>query len=73
MTQEEFKKVMKKFIVSAVWLIVSVPFYVLILLCTAWNALVFKNLGRLFDDAEPYEWIDKVDGYIYNKVKENIL
>lgn len=64
---------MKKFIVSAVWLIVSVPFYVLILLCTAWSVLVIKNLGRLFDDAEPYEWIDKVDGYIYNKVKENIL
>ena len=68
---------MKKFIVSAVWLIVSVPFYALILLCTAWSALVFKNLGRLFirffNDREPYEWIDTVDEYIYNKVKDELL
>lgn len=64
---------MKKFIVSAVWLIVSVPFYALIILCTAWNALVFKNLGRLFNISEPYKWIDKVDEYIYNKVKDELL
>ena len=64
---------MKKFIVSAVWLIVAAPFYVLVLLCTAWSALVFNNLGWLFNDTEPYEWIDKVDEYIYNKVKDELL
>lgn len=68
---------MKKFIVNAVWLIAAVPFYALILLCTAWSALVFKNLGRLFrrlfNNREPYEWIDKVDEYIYNKVKDELL
>lgn len=68
---------MKKFIVSAVWLIVSVPFYALILLCTTWSALVFKNLGRLFrrffNDREPYEWIDTVDEYIFNKVKDELV
>lgn len=64
---------MKKFIANAVWLIISVPYYAFVLLCTAWSVLVIKNLGRLFNDAEPYEWIDKVDEYIYNKVKENIL
>lgn len=64
---------MKKFIVSAVWLIVSVPFYALILLCTAWSVLVFNNLGWLFNSTEPYKWIDKVDEYIYNKVKDELL
>lgn len=64
---------MKKFIVNAVWLIAAVPFYALILLCTAWSELVIKNLGRLFGDAEPYEWIDKVDEYIYNKVEDELL
>ena len=42
---------MKKFIFSVVWLIVSVPFYALVLLCTAWSVLVFKNWwssGRYF-------------------------
>ena len=69
---------MKKFIVNTVWLIAIVPFYALILLCTAWNVLVFKkNLGRfyrrLFNDRKPYEWIDKFDEYIYNKVKDELL
>lgn len=51
---------MKKFIVSAVWLIVLVPFYALVLLCIAWSALVFNILGWLFNDTEPYEWINKL-------------
>lgn len=33
----------------------------------------FKNIGWLFNDTEPYEWIDKVDEYIYNKVKDELL
>ena len=64
---------MKKFIVSAAWLIVAAPFYLLILLCTAWSVLVFNSLGWLFNDTEPYEWIDKVDEYIYSKVKDELL
>ena len=64
---------MKKFIISVVWLIVAAPFYVLVLLCTAWSALVFNNLGWLFNDKEPYKWIDIVDEYIYNKVKDELL
>lgn len=51
---------MKKFIVNTVWLIAVVPFYLLILLCTAWSVLVFNILGWLFNDTEPYEWIDKL-------------
>lgn len=68
---------MKKFIVSAVWLIISVPYYAFVLLCTAWSVLVIKNLGRLFrrllNNREPYKWIDKVDEYIYNIVKDELL
>ena len=58
---------MKKFIVSAVWLIAVVPFYALFLLCIAWSALVLYILGRLFNDTEPYEWIDKMTSIYITK------
>lgn len=30
-------------------------------------------LGWLFNETEPYKWIDKVYEYIYNKVKDELL
>lgn len=64
---------MRKFIANAVWLIVAVPFYVLILLCTAWSVLVFTGIGQLFNKTEPYKWIDRVDEYVYDKAKSLLL
>lgn len=63
---------MKKFIVSAVWLIAVVPFYALVLLCTAWRVLVINNLGCISNDTESYEWIYKMNEYVYNIVKDKL-
>lgn len=64
---------MKKFIVNSVWLIAAVPFYALILLCTAWRVLVINNFGCISNDTEPYEWIYKINEYVYNKIKDKLL
>lgn len=61
---------MKKFIVSVIWMVLAFPFYVLILASVAYSKYVFGSIGRIFNKTEPYEWLDDLDGKIYDVVKK---
>ena len=63
---------MKKHLVNIAWAIITIPFYLLILICCIYSRCLlglFKGTG---EKVEPYQWIDDLDTWVY-KMKNKHL
>ena len=61
---------MKRFIANVLWVILSIPFYVLILASCFYSACLTKIFKWFGEKIVPFDWIDKLDSWIYNKKQE---
>lgn len=61
---------MKRFLENLLWLIFALPFYVASLLLCGYAFIVLTVVGIVFDKTKPYSIVDKIDTYIYEKVKK---
>lgn len=57
---------MRKHLVNILWVIVAIPFYILVLACCLYSMSLCRTFIRINKKVETYNWIDTLDSWVFN-------
>ena len=57
---------MRKHLINILWIIVSIPFYILVFGCCLYSMCLHKVFKPVNEKVEPYNWIDTLDSWVFN-------
>lgn len=61
---------MKRFLINVIFIVIGLPFYLIALILIVYVAIMRFLFTLIACSVEPYEWLDKLDEYFFETMKE---
>lgn len=61
---------MRKHLINILWIIVAIPFYILVLVSCLYSTFLCKTFICINEKVEVYNWLDALDSWVFKLKKK---